>query len=152
MRKFALFVTAVAASSAVPAYASGEGRIEARGGIAFASGASEAFAGAAAGYDFDLGEKAFFGVEGSIDKVLVKGSKALFGVGGRIGVKAGDKARLYGTAGYGFAGGGSDPFVGAGVQVGFGAKVYGKVEYRRFITSNGLPDINFAGVGVGIRF
>jgi outer membrane immunogenic protein len=151
MRKIALAMAIATMTIASPAYAPGEGRIEARGGIAFAKGASEASLGAAAGYDFDLGEKAFIGVEGSADKVLQKGSNVLFGIGGRVGVKASDKARLYAIGGYGFAGGTGDPFLGAGAQVNFGAKAFGKLEYRRFI-SNGGPDLNFATVGFGVRF
>lgn len=151
MRKFA-FVAAIAATlSAAPAYASGEGRVEARGGIAFTSGAEEAFLGVAAGYDFDLGKKGFIGFEGSADKVLQGGTDVLFGVAGRVGVKAGDKARIYALGGYGFADGESDPFLGAGVQFNLGSKAYGKVEYRRVLISN-FSDVNFAGVGFGVRF
>ena len=103
MRKIAI-LAAVAALSTTPAFAAGEGRVEARGGIAFAGGSSEAFAGVAAGYDFDLGDKAFIGIEGSADKVLVNGSKVLFGLGARVGAKAGDKGRLYAVGGIGSAG------------------------------------------------
>ena len=62
MNKFALSVAAVAAISAAPGYAAGDGRVEARGGIAFAGGTSEAFAGIGGGYDFDLGKTAFIGL------------------------------------------------------------------------------------------
>ncbi len=63
MYKQVLAVTVFAAFAATPAYAEGEGRIEARGGIAFAGGTSEAFAGIGGGYDFDLGGKAFIGLD-----------------------------------------------------------------------------------------
>ena len=149
MRKLAILVAA-AALSATPALAAGEGRIEARGGIAFAGGTSEAFAGVAAGYDFDLGDKAFIGIEGSADKVLANGSKVLFGVGARIGAKAGDKGKLYAVGGIGFCCGTSDPFIGAGYQHKLGEKVYGKIEYRRILS--GGTDINFAGLGIGAAF
>jgi outer membrane immunogenic protein len=151
MRKIALVAAIAAMTAAVPAYASGEGRVEARGGIAFASGVEEAFLGVAAGYDFDLGDKAFVGIEGSADKVLQGGSEVLFGLGGRLGVKAGDKARIYALGGYGFADGESDPFIGGGVQFNLGSKAYGKVEYRRVLISN-FSDVNLAGVGFGVRF
>ncbi len=149
MRKIAL-LAAVAALTATPAYAAGEGRIEARAGIAFAGGSSEAFTGVAAGYDFDLGDSAFIGVEGSADKILANGSKVLWGVGARIGAKAGEKGKIYAVGGLGFCCSTSDPFIGAGYQHNLGEKVYGKIEYRR-ILSNGT-DINFAGLGIGAKF
>lgn len=151
MRKLAYVAAIAAMTAAVPAYASGEGRVEARGGIAFAGGQEEAFIGAAAGYDFDLGDKAFVGVEAGADKVLQGGTDVLFSVAGRLGVKAGDKARIYALGGYGVAGGEDDPFIGGGVQFNLGAKAYGKVEYRR-VLSNNTTDVNLAGVGFGIRF
>jgi outer membrane immunogenic protein len=150
MRKIAI-LAALSAFIATPALAAGEGRVEGRGGIAFAGGSSEAFAGIAAGYDFDLGDKAFIGIEGSADKVLVDGSDVLFGLATRVGVKASDKTRVYALGGYGFADGESDPFLGAGIQFKFGEKVYGKVEYRRILISS-FTDINFAGVGIGAAF
>jgi outer membrane immunogenic protein len=151
MRKFAFAAALAACAVSTPALASGEGRAEIRGGIAFAGGSEEAFAGIAAGYDFDLGGKAFIGVEASADKVLVDGSDVLFGLAGRIGAKAGENTKIYALAGYGFADNQDDPFVGAGVQFGLGARAYGKVEYRRVLISN-FTDVNFAGVGVGLRF
>lgn len=151
MRKLAVIAAVAAMMTAVPAYASGEGRVEARGGIAFAGGQDEAFLGVAAGYDFDLGDKAFIGVEASADKVLQGGSDVLFGLGGRLGVKAGDKARIYALGGYGFADDVDEPFIGGGVQFNLGEKAYGKVEYRRVLVSN-FTDINFVGAGFGVRF
>jgi outer membrane immunogenic protein len=151
MRKLAYVAAIAAMTTAVPAYASGEGRVEARGGIAFAGGQEEAFIGGAAGYDFDLGDKAFVGVEAGLDKVLQGGSDVFFTAAARLGVKAGEKAKIYALGGYGIAGSQDDPFVGGGVQFNLGAKAYGKVEYRRVI-SKGLRDVNLAGVGFGIRF
>lgn len=151
MRKIALATAIATMTIASPAYAAGEGRVEARGGIAFAGGQEEAFIGAAAGYDFDLGDKAFVGIEAGADKVLQGGSDVLFSLAGRLGVKTGDKARIYALGGYGVAGGEDDPFIGGGVQFNLGAKAYGKVEYRRILQSS-FKDVNFAGVGFGVRF
>jgi opacity protein-like surface antigen len=151
MRKLAYVAAIAAMTASAPAYASGEGRVEARGGIAFAAGQEEAFVGGAAGYDFDLGDKAFVGVEAGVDKVLQGGSDVFFTAGARLGVKAGNKARVYALGGYGVAGGDDDLFIGGGVQFNLGAKAYGKVEYRR-VLAKGSPDVNLAGVGFGIRF
>lgn len=152
MRKFAILATAAAAVVATPALAqtTGEGRIEARGGIAWAGGNEEAFAGVAAGYDFDLGEQAFVGVEASADKVLVGGANVLWGIGGRVGAKVGPQGKLYANGGYGFTKGADAAYIGAGYQHKFGTNVYGKVEYRR--TLNSGTDVNFAGIGLGYAF
>ena len=136
---------------AAPAAAQDQGRVEARGGIAWANGGSEAIAGAAAGWDWSLGEPggAFFGAEASVDKILVGGTDVVFGLTGRLGTQVGEQGRLYANAGYSFNDG--DAFhAGAGYEHGFGSNVYGKVEYRRFFLSG--TDINAATVGVGVRF
>ncbi len=155
MRKIAILAALAAATVASPAFAqdsaaTGEGRIEVRGGIAWAQGAEEAFAGVAVGYDFDLGDTAFIGVEGSADKVLADGAEVLWSIGGRVGAKVGDEGRAYVLGGYGFVDGSDGPFAGAGYQHNLGEKVFAKVEYRRTLVEG--PDVNFAGVGVGFRF
>jgi outer membrane immunogenic protein len=151
MNRFVTSVAAVFAVSAAPAYASGEARVEARGGIAWAGGTSEAFAGIGGGYDFDLGKTVFVGVDVGADKVLANGTDVVGSVGGRIGAKVGEKGRVYALGGVGFCCGGSDPYIGAGYQHKFGKKLYGKIEYRKALSTFG-PDINFAGIGLGVRF
>jgi hypothetical protein len=151
MRKFGLAAAALAALATTPAYAKGEGRVEAHGGITFAGGSSFAFAGIGGGYDFDLGDKAFVGLDLGVDKVLANSTRAFWSVGGRIGAKAGKNGRIYASGGFGFCCGGSDPYIGAGYQHKLSSKVYGKVEYRRALSSFG-PDFNFVGVGLGIGF
>jgi outer membrane immunogenic protein len=151
MYKQILTVAAVAAFAVTPAYARGEGRVEAYGGIAFAGGTSEAFAGVSGGYDFDLGDKAFVGLDLGVGKVLANGTKAFWNVGGRIGAKAGKNGRIFASGGMGFCCGGSDPYVGAGYQHKFGSNIYGKIEYRNVLSTFG-PNVNFAGIGLGIGF
>lgn len=153
MRKLIVLAAAAAAVVAAPAVAqerSGEGRVEARGGIAWAGGNEEAFAGLAAGYDFDLGDSAFIGVEGAVDKVLAGGADPLWSVGGRIGAKVGVGGKLYAVGGYGFTNGPDGAFAGAGYQHKLGTNMYGKIEYRRTLTNG--PDVNFAGLGLGVTF
>jgi outer membrane immunogenic protein len=151
MYKQALATILLAAIAVTPAYAKGEGRVETHGGIAFAGGTSEAFAGVGGGYDFDLGDKAFVGLDLGVAKVLVRGTNAFWTVGGRIGARAGGNGRIYANGGIGFCCGGSDPYVGAGYQHKFGSNVYGNVEYRKALSSFG-PNVNFAGIGLGISF
>lgn len=153
MRKVIVLAAVAAAVTAAPAIAqerAGEGRVEIRGGVAWAGGQEEAFAGIAAGYDFDLGDTAFIGVEASGDKVLVGGANVLWGIGGRVGAKVGTGGKLYGLGGYGFTKGSDAAFVGAGYQHKLATNVYGKVEYRRVLNSG--TDVNFAGVGLGVNF
>lgn len=147
MRKH-FILAAIAATIASPALA-GEARIEARGGVAWASGESEAIAGVAAGYDFDLGEGAFAGIEASADKILVDGTDVVFGITGRVGPKIGDAGKLYADAGYSF-GDGDAAHVGAGYQHKFGANFYGKIEYRLFLNEG--TNINTAAIGLGYAF
>jgi len=67
MRKI-LIALAATAAFASPALAN-EARVEARGGVIWSDGDTQDFWGMAAGYDFDLGEKAFAGLEVSGDKI-----------------------------------------------------------------------------------
>ncbi len=149
MKNIALVAAAALLVSGATAAQAGEGRVEVRGGIAFASGTSEAVAGAAAGYDFDLGDTAFAGIEGSADKVLTSGTSVLWGVGGRVGAKLGDQTRLYLNGGIGFCCGDSDFYAGVGAQQKLGGQFYGKIEYRRYFS---VVDVNTAAIGVGISF
>ncbi|NJM51705.1 MAG: porin family protein [Sphingomonadales bacterium] len=149
MKKLLITAVAVCAMAASPAMA-GEGRVEARGGIAFADGGEEAFAGLGAGYDFDLGDAAFAGVDLGMDKVLADGTEVLWSVGARGGVKVSDKGKLYALGGVGFASGEEEAYVGAGFQQKLNDYIYGKLEYRRILLDG--TDINFVGVGVGAAF
>ncbi|MFC4292565.1 outer membrane protein [Sphingorhabdus arenilitoris] len=149
MKKLLIAACAVSAIAASPAMAN-EGRVEARGGIAFGGGAEEAFAGVGAGYDFDLGESAFVGVDLGADKVLAGGAEVLWSVGVRGGVKVSEKGKLYALGGVGFSDGFEEAYLGAGYQQKLTDSIYGKVEYRRVLLDG--TDVNFAGVGVGVAF
>lgn len=149
MKKMILLASAATALVATPAMAegTGEGRVEARGGIAWAGGFDDFVAGVAAGYDFDLGENAFVGPEASYDTNF-DGLDAI-NLGARLGFKAGEKTKIYAAAGYDV--GDFDEFnAGIGIQQTFGEKVYGKVEYRRYFFNG--TDLNAAVVGVGVKF
>lgn len=144
---------AAAVAVATPALAN-EGRVEARGGVAWGGGSSEAFAGIAAGYDFDLGSSAFAGVEVSGDKILDAASNRV-GVGftGRLGGKLG-AGKLYANGGYTtkFCDTCDDTWhAGAGYEHGFGGNLYGKIEYRHYFVDLGT-DVDIVGVGLGLKF
>lgn len=153
MRNIALAVAAASAAIAVPAQAqeaAGEGRAEVRGGIAWANGAEEAVAGVAAGYDFNLGDAAFIGIEGSADHILADGADFVWGVGGRVGARVSDNGKLFAAGGYAFGDGEDVPYLGAGYNHKVGQSVYLTAEYRHFFSD--FTDVNAATVGVGINF
>jgi len=151
MRKIILPLLASLAVAS-PALAN-ETRVEARGGVVWGGGNTEAIAGVAAGYDFDLGSAAFTGVEVSADKILTSGTKVAFGFTGRAGAKVG-AAKLFAAGGYT-----TEPctgcegawHAGAGAELPIMGNVYGKVEYRHFFVNNFADSDSVVG-GVGIKF
>jgi hypothetical protein len=155
MRTVLISLAAAAAAVATPALAN-EARVEARGGVIWGGGDTEATVGAAAGYDFDLGTSAFAGAEVSGDKILTSGTKVGWGFTGRAGVKVGNGGKLYANGGY------TTEFcdtcegnwhVGAGYQQNLGSKLYGKVEYRHYLpVAAATADADSVGVGLGLRF
>lgn len=149
--RFAVLTLAAAAAAAVatPAMAN-EGRVETRAGVIWGGGNEDAVAGVAAGYDFDLGDSAFVGVEVSADKVLVSGSDVFVGVTTRVGVKAGEKTKLFIDGGYTFAAGEDTPHLGAGVEYKFTNSLYGKLGYRHQFSD--FVDTDTLSAGVGIKF
>lgn len=149
-------VLSLLASLAVasPALAN-EARVEARGGVIWDQGQSEAIAGVAAGYDWDLGSTTFVGVEASADKILTDNTRVSWGAGGRIGVKV-----LPGTKAYALADweskntryGNSAVGVGGGVQQDVGSRYYLKAEYQHLLIGDNTPDADRGLVGVGVKF
>ena len=149
-----LIALVAAAAAATPALA-GETRLEARGGVHWEPGDTQATAGVAAGYDADLGPGGFLGGEMSADKILQSNRRVAFGFTGRAGLKPAPGSKLFAAGGYTtktcalcedavHAGGGYEQMLGA--------KVYGKVEYRHFFTQNAAPDGNTVMAGLGLKF
>lgn len=151
---FVSLAAVAAAAAATPALAN-EARIEARTGVIWDGSDSDAIAGIAAGYDYDLGDKTFVGVEASADKVLTSGTRVSWGIGGRAGVKVTPATKLYAVADWQ-----SKPCrycnsavgVGGGLQQDFGQKFYGKVEYKHLLVGDNTPDADVGLVGVGVKF
>lgn len=152
MRYVALSLLASLAVAS-PALAN-EARLEARGGVVWDGSNSDATAGVAVGYDWDLGGNTFVGLETSADKILTDGTRVTFGVGGRVGAKISPDAKLYAVSTYqtkNFKYGEESITLGAGYQQNFGQNLYGKVEYRHHFVDN-LNDYDAAVVGLGVRF
>lgn len=153
MRKVLLPLLASLAVSS-PALAN-EARVEGRGGVIWDGGDSEAIAGVAAGYDFDLGNVAFLGGEVSADKILESNTRVTFGFTGRLGAKVSAAGKLYVNGGYS-----TKPcsacedsiHVGGGYQHNFGQSLYGKVEYRHYFVDSGVSDPDAGVAGLGLRF
>lgn len=144
----------VAAAAAVSPALANEARVEARTSIVFDSGFSTGAAGVAAGYDFDLGDMAFAGLEVSGDKLLDRGTRVSFGATGRLGLNVAENTKGYVLGGYA-----SKPCkfcedgiaAGAGVQHSFG-KIYVKAEYRHIFANNNAGDLDIMLTGIGTKF
>ena len=156
-------LTILLATGFASAAHAGEARVEAHAGVYWEPGAStngpvsysKAAAGLALGYDQDIGGPFFVGAELSADKVLGTAfNRVSIGVAGRLGAKLSEADRLYAVGGYASklcrtcrdAG-----ILGGGFQHDFGA-LYGKVEYRRFVTGQGSVDGNSLVAGLGLHF
>jgi outer membrane immunogenic protein len=145
----------VAAAAAVSPALANEARFEGRGGVIWSGGNSEGIAGVAAGYDWDLGDNAFAGLEVSGDKILESNTRVSLGVGGRVGAKLGEAGKLYVVSTYQ-----TKPCkfceesvsAGAGYQHAFGESLYGKIEVRHNFVGNGVKDSNTVAVGIGTKF
>ena len=88
MKKFAVAAALLSAVVATPALAqNGEGHVEVRGGYITGSGLDDATLGVAGGYDYNLGDKAFAGVEIAGDGLFrnADGEAQVRRVGGRFG-------------------------------------------------------------------
>jgi hypothetical protein len=138
---------------ASPALAN-EARVEARGGVVWDGHGSEATAGVAAGYDWDLGGSTFVGLETSADKILTNGQRVTFGIGGRAGVNTSADGKLYAVSTYQSKNCKTCKeyvSLGAGYQHSLGKNLYGKAEYRHNFVKNS-SDYDAALVGLGMKF
>lgn len=155
MRIALVSLAAVAAAAvATPALAN-EARVEARTGIIWDGSDSEAVAGVAVGYDYDLGSKFFVGVEGSADKVLTSDTRVSWGAGGRVGYKITPTTKLYANSTWQskFSKyGNSAVAVGGGVEQALDNRFYAKAEYKHLLVGDNTPDADVGLVGVGVKF
>lgn len=155
MRIALVSLAAVAAVAAATPALANEARVEARGGVIWDGSDSEATAGVAAGYDYDLGDKLFVGVQGSADKILTDNTRVSFGVGGRVGVKVLPTTKAYALADWQsknckFCN--SAVGVGGGVQQDIGSRYYVKAEYQHLLVGDHTTDADRGLVGLGVKF
>ncbi|WP_334183566.1 outer membrane protein [Novosphingobium sp.] len=155
MRIALVSLAAVAAVAAATPALANEARVEARTGIIWDGSNSEAVGGVAVGYDYDLGEKFFVGVEGSADKILADNYRVSWGVGGRAGFKVTPTTKLYANSTWQskFSKfGNSAVAVGGGVEQALNDRFYGKVEYKHLLIGDHTTDADVGLVGVGVKF
>lgn len=151
----ALPLAALAGAAMTSPALANEARIETRGGVVWNKADTEAIAGVAGGYDVDIGDKAFAGVDVSADKLLTDDTRVSWGFGGRLGLKTGSGGKAYALSDY------QTKFcatcdhsvaVGAGYQQDLGKKLYGKVEYRHYLVGDQTADGDGVLAGVGMKF
>lgn len=155
MRIALVSLAAVAAAAAATPALANETRVEARGGVIWDGSDSEAVAGIAAGYDYDLGDKTFVGIEGSADKILTDNTRVSWGIGGRAGIKVTPATKVYGAATWQSKNCrycNSAVGVGGGVQQDIGQRYYVKAEYKHLLVGDNTPDADQGLVGVGVKF
>lgn len=155
MRIALVSLAAVAAAAAATPALANEARIEARTGVIWNGSDSDAVAGIAAGYDYDLGSTLFVGVQGSADKILAHDNRVSWGLGGRIGAKVLPETKLYAVADWqskNCSHCNSAVGVGAGVQQGIGSRYFVKAEYQHLLIGDSTPDADLGLVGVGVKF
>ena len=137
MRKIVLPLLASLALAS-PALAN-ETRVEARGGVIWSNGTSEDTWGGALGYDFDLGQTTFAGLELSGDKIGATGTKvALYGTGGYT-TETCDACK-------------GQWHLGAGVEQKLSGPFYVKAEYRHHFKNDVVADSDTLLGGVGVKF
>ncbi|MGA1809619.1 MULTISPECIES: outer membrane beta-barrel protein [Sphingobium] len=154
MHKLAPLFAAALALVSSPARAD-EAYVELTGGVSWNSEGTDAISGIAAGYDMDLDERFFVGVEATAEKLLVDDMRVAWGIGGRLGVELVRDNKLFVGVNWqskdcrecGDAIG-----LGTGWEHNLTEKLYLKVEYKRLFISNGEPDANVGIVGLGVMF
>jgi hypothetical protein len=148
MKKY-LLATAALMTLSTPAYAAGEGYVEGRIGYAWVGDLADTESlGVALGYDFDVGGNAFVGIEATADTDFDINNPIL-GLNARLGVKAGEKSKIFGTIGYVYdtTFEVDDMLVGAGFEQKVG-KVSLGLQYQRVLDL----EVNRLFVGIGTKF
>ncbi|SNS35461.1 hypothetical protein SAMN06295912_10526 [Sphingomonas laterariae] len=154
IRKAILSLAVLPLAAATPAFA-GEAYIEATGGISWNDEETNAIAGVAVGYDFDITEGVFVGVEGLAEKPLADDTRVAWGIGGRIGIEPLPEGKAF--AGLNWQSKdcgecGNAIGLGAGWEQGLTERLYAKIEYKRLFIGDGEPDANVGIIGIGMSF
>lgn len=131
-----------------------EAYVEAVGGVSFAHEEDAVVAGLAAGYDFDLNEVLFAGVEGTLEKELVEDRHFAAGIGVRVGASVTERGKAFVglnwqskdcpecDEAWGFT---------TGFEQELGEHLYAKLEYKHLILAE-EPNKNIVIGGIGYMF
>ncbi|WIA58317.1 hypothetical protein N6H05_11145 [Sphingobium sp. WTD-1] len=156
MRKPALLLaTALALALASSPARADEAYVELTGGLSWNGEGTDAISGIAGGYDVDLDERFFVGVEAVAEKLLVRDTRVAWGIGGRIGVELVRENKLFIGANWQSKDCRecSDAIgIGTGWEHNLTEKLYLKIEYKRLLIGNGEPDANVGILGIGVMF
>ncbi|WHO37444.1 hypothetical protein PMI04_012775 [Sphingobium sp. AP49] len=146
---------AAALACASPSALANEAYVELTSGVSWNDEATDAIAGIAVGYDIDLDERFFVGVEGTAEKLLADDTRIAWGIGGRIGAELLPRSKIF--AGLNWqskdCGECGDAIgLGTGWEQNLSEAIYVKLEYKRLFVDSGEPDANVAIIGLGMMF
>ncbi|MGC1470351.1 MAG: hypothetical protein WA793_13335 [Sphingorhabdus sp.] len=142
-----------------PAQAEG-GNAELRTGVGANNDAAVLMGGIGVGYDWNLSDELFVGVQATGD-LNIDGFGAMAGVV-RAGPQLVSGSKIYALAGLGvltdYGDSTAQLVIGTGIEFDIGKSVYGKIEYRNFplvgrTSADGDPGaVHQALFGIGLRF
>lgn len=141
----------VGSTIASPAYAD-EAHIELTIGVIDEGAEKEAVLAFAAGYDWDLSEKVYVGVEGSLEKVLADDTDLGVSVSGRLGLHATDTTKTNLTGGFVFEKGEDRPFIGAGIEQEVNENGLYVVVFYHHLFGDEHHDADVLALGLGWEF
>ncbi|WP_395326967.1 hypothetical protein WBP06_09610 [Novosphingobium sp. BL-8H] len=132
-----------------------EAYIEGSGGVSWNKESTDALAGIAMGYDVDLNEKIFVGVEGTAEKLLTHDTRVAWGIGGRLGAEVLPRSKIF--AGVNWQSKdcgecGNAIGIGTGWEQNLSEKIYAKLEFKHLFVENHEPDANVISAGIGMIF
>ncbi|TCU54882.1 outer membrane protein with beta-barrel domain [Novosphingobium sp. PhB57] len=137
-----------------PAWAD-EAYVEVTGGVNWNDEETDAITGVALGYDVDLNETFFVGVEGTAEKLLTDGTRVAWGIGGRAGAEVLPQSKVF--VGLNWQSKdcrdcGNAVGLGTGWEQNLTEKLYAKVEFKHLFVGNGEPNANVGILGLGVMF
>lgn len=131
-----------------------EAYVEATGGVSWSDEATDAIGGFAVGYDVDVSEKVFVGVEATAEKLLTGGTRVAWGIGGRIGAEVLPRSKVFVGTNWqskdcrecGNAIG-----LGTGWEQNLTETIYAKLEFKHLFVEDEV-DANVGIIGLGVMF
>ena len=129
-----------------------EAYVEATGGGSWNDEATDAIGGFALGYDVDVTETVFVGVEATAEKLLTDGTRVAWGIGGRAGAEVLPRSKIFVSMNWqskdcrecGNAVG-----LGTGWEQNLSEKIYAQIEFKHlFIDDEANANVGIIGLGL----